>query len=83
MTESAAGPAGSTTAEQITAEQITTEQIVTGLLAAAQLTPSAEEKAQMIKDFPKVRAGADALYLPELEFVEPATRFDPARYYTA
>lgn len=59
------------------------EQIVTGLLAAAKLTVSAEEKAQMIKDFPKIRAGADALYLTELEFVEPAVRFDPASYYTA
>jgi hypothetical protein len=73
MTDGSAVPADSTSSEQI----------VTGLLAAAQLTVSAEEKAQMIKDFPKVRAGADALYLPELEFVEPATRFDPARYYTA
>lgn len=59
------------------------EEIVTGLLAAAGLTVSADEKAQMIKDFPKVRAGADALYLPELEFVEPAVKFDPAHYYTA
>lgn len=59
------------------------EEIVTGLLAAAKLTVSADEKAQMIKDFPTIRAGADALYLPELEFVEPAVRFDPARYYTA
>jgi len=59
------------------------EEIVTGLLAAASLTVSAEEKAQMIKDFPTLRAGADALYLPELEFVEPAVMFDPVRYYTA
>lgn len=59
------------------------EEIVTGLLAAAGLTISADEKAQMIKDFPKLRAGADALYLPELEFVEPAVKFEPARYYTA
>lgn len=61
----------------------TPDQIVGGLLAAAGLTVSAEEKAQMIKDYPLIRAGADALYLPELEFVEPAVRFDPSSYYTA
>ncbi|MBO0813332.1 MAG: hypothetical protein J2P23_14990 [Microlunatus sp.] len=59
------------------------EEIVTGLLAAAGLTVSADEKAQMIKDFPMLRAGADALYMPQLEFVEPAAKFEPARYYTA
>lgn len=58
-----------------------TEQIVTGLLSAAQLTISAAEEAQMIKDYPQIRSGADALYLPELEFVEPAVRFDPAVYF--
>jgi hypothetical protein len=57
------------------------EMVVTGLLAAAGLTVSAEEKAQMITDYPQVRAGADALYLTELEFVEPAVRFDPTVYY--
>ncbi|SDR90523.1 hypothetical protein [Microlunatus soli] len=61
----------------------TSEQQVTGLLDAAHLSVSAEEKAQMIKDYPTIRAGADALYLPELEFVEPATRFDPAGYYNS
>ena len=60
-----------------------TEEIVNGLLAAASLTVGADEKAQLIKDFPKLRAGADALYLPELEFVEPAVTFDPASYYSA
>lgn len=61
----------------------TDEQLITGLLTAAQLSVSAEEKAQMIKDYPTIRAGADALHLPELEFVEPATRFDPAGYYNS
>ncbi|HEY9291407.1 MAG TPA: hypothetical protein VIP98_09035 [Microlunatus sp.] len=59
----------------------THEQIVSGLLTAAGLTIGAEEKAQMITDFGLIRAGADALYLPELEFVEPAVRFDPSSYY--
>lgn len=61
----------------------TAEQLVTDLLTAAHLNVSAEEKEQMIKDYPTIRAGADALYLPELEFVEPAVRFDPAGYYNS
>jgi hypothetical protein len=61
----------------------TSEQIVTSLLGAAQLTVSNAEQAQLIKDYPQLRAGADALYLPELEFVEPAVRFDPTTYYGA
>ena len=57
--------------------------IVTGLLAAAQLTVSEEEKATFIRDYPLVRAGADALYLPGLESDEPAARFDPQDFYPA
>ena len=63
--------------------QPTSEQIVDGLLAAAQLTVDAAERTQMIKDYPLIRAGADALYLPDLESVEPAVRFDPASYVNA
>jgi hypothetical protein len=59
------------------------EAVVTSLLAAAQLTVSDEEKATMIKDYPVVRRNADALYLPELEFFEPAVKFRPADYYPA
>lgn len=61
----------------------TQEQIVSDVLATAQLTVSPEEKAQMIKDYPTIRAGADALYLPDLESVEPAVQFDPAGYYSS
>jgi len=59
------------------------ELVVTAMLAAARLTVSDEEKAQMIKDFPVMRASADELYLPELEFYEPAPKFNPAAYYPA
>jgi hypothetical protein len=59
------------------------EAIVTGLLAAAQLTVSPQEKATLVKDYPLMRSNADALYLAELEFVEPAVTFDPTVYYPA
>jgi hypothetical protein len=57
--------------------------IVTGLLAAAQLTVSPQEKATFVKDYPLIRSNADALYLAELEFFEPAVTFDPTVYYSA
>jgi hypothetical protein len=59
------------------------EAIVTSLLAAAQLTVSDEEKATFIRDYPLIRANADALYLDELEPFEPAVMFDPTVYYPA
>ncbi len=59
------------------------EAIVTSLLAAAQLTVSEEEKAIFVKDYPVIRANADALYLDGLELLEPAVRFDPTDYYSA
>lgn len=59
------------------------EAIVTALLAAAQLTISAEEKEQIVHDYPLLRAGADALYLPELEAYEPALKFNPLEFYPA
>lgn len=57
------------------------EQIVDSLLSAARLTVSAEERATFIKDYPLIRQGADALYLPELDPDEPAIRFDPLDFY--
>ncbi|MCU1407766.1 MAG: hypothetical protein JWQ43_4069 [Glaciihabitans sp.] len=59
----------------------TYEEIVTALLSAAGLTVSAEEKAVFVSDYPLLRDDADALYLPELEFIEPANKFDPTLYY--
>ncbi|RCK67996.1 hypothetical protein DT076_18230 [Desertihabitans brevis] len=66
-----------TTAE----EKASPEETVTAILTAAGLTVSAEEKATMVRDFPLVRAGADRMYLPELEHHEPAIRFDPTDFY--
>lgn len=62
---------------------VTAEETVTAILAAAQLTVSAEEKATMITDYPVIRAGADAMYLPELDSYEPGIRFDPTDFYPA
>ena len=56
-------------------------QILTGLLAAAQLGVSADEEATFVRDYRLVRGSADSLYLPELEFDEPAVRFDPLDFY--
>lgn len=60
-----------------------TEAVVTALLSVAQLTVSDEEKEQMIKDYPLLRSGADALYLAELESYEPAPKFSALEYYPA
>jgi hypothetical protein len=57
-------------------------EIVTAILAAAQLTVSADELATFVKDYPLIRQSADALYLPDLEPDEPAIRFDPQDFYT-
>jgi hypothetical protein len=57
--------------------------IVPALLAAAQLTVSDAELATFIHDYPLIRQAADALYLPELGALEPASRFDPLDFYLA
>jgi len=57
------------------------EQIVTAILTAAQLTVSEKEFATFVKDYPLIRAAADALYLPELDPDEPAIKFDPLDFY--
>ena len=64
-------------------EALDAEAIVTALLSAAQLSISDEEKQQIVKDYPLLRAGADALYLPELESYEPALKFNPLEFYPA
>jgi hypothetical protein len=57
--------------------------VVTALLSVAQLTVSDEEREQMIKDYPLLRSGADALYLAELAPYEPAPKFSALEYYSA
>lgn len=52
------------------------KDIVTAILSAAQLTVDPKEFDVMVADYPIMRAAADSLYLPELEFVEPAAVFD-------
>ncbi|MFC7619134.1 hypothetical protein [Microlunatus sp. GCM10028923] len=59
----------------------TSEEIVAGLLAAAGLTVAEFEQATFVADYPLIRQAADALYLPELDGVEPSARFDPLDYY--
>src|SRR5262249_29524953 len=55
---------------------------VRSLLEAAQLTVSDEEFELFVKTYPDLRAGADAMYLPEVRYEEPALNFD-ARWDTA
>lgn len=81
MTSMATDPAVDTTT--FTLAVASDEEIVTALLAAAKLSVSDREKAVFVADYPVLRAGADALYLPELEFVSPAERFDALAYYPA
>jgi hypothetical protein len=57
------------------------EETVTNLLSMARLTVSDDEKATFVRDFPLIREGADALYLPDIEFDEPAVKFNPLDYY--
>ena len=59
------------------------EEIVTCLLSMARLTVSDDEKATFVRDFPLIREGADGLYLPDVEFDEPAVKFNPLDYYPA
>jgi hypothetical protein len=51
---------------------------VTRLLAAAGLSPSADEVAALAGTYPRDRAGVDALYaIPEARYTAPALIFDP------
>jgi hypothetical protein len=52
------------------------------LLEAAQLTVTDEEFDLFVKIYADLRAGADALYLREARYEEPALNFD-ARWDTA
>ena len=55
------------------------ETAVWAMLAAAGLSPSAEEVAQLTAGYPALRAMADALYqVPEARYTDPALRFRAA-----
>jgi hypothetical protein len=56
---------------------VTTENTVRTLLEAASITIPDEEITALAKTYPALRAQADGLYLPELEFIDPAVDFDP------
>jgi hypothetical protein len=47
------------------------------LLEASQLTVTDEEFELFVQIYPDLRAGADAMYLPEVRYEEPALNFDP------
>jgi hypothetical protein len=55
-----------------------TETKVRAVLEAAGLNPSDEELEVYVRMYPHVRAMADSLYIPEIEYEEIALRFDPA-----
>lgn len=48
---------------------------VTGLLEAAGLPVSDEERDAFISIYPALRAGADSLYIEEVRYEEPALTF--------
>lgn len=60
-----------------TASTTSAEETVRALLSAANITVSESEFADFVKVYPALRAQADGLYLPELEFTDPAIDFDP------
>jgi hypothetical protein len=47
------------------------EPIVAALLAAAGIAPSPDEVAALARGYPALRAGLDALYLPEADAEPP------------
>ena len=49
---------------------------VRALLDAARLTVSDEEFELFVSIYPRLRAEADAMYLPEVRYEEPALNFD-------
>jgi hypothetical protein len=55
---------------------------VRALLDAAQLSVTDDEFQIFVTIYPTLRAGADAMYLPEVRYAEPALNFD-ARWETA
>ena len=55
-----------------------TETTVKALLDAAQLNMTEEELQLCVKIYPGMRAGADAMYIPETRYEEPALIADAA-----
>ncbi|MBV9581828.1 MAG: hypothetical protein JO057_24875 [Chloroflexi bacterium] len=49
---------------------------VKALLDAAQLTMNDDEFELFVKTYPTLRQGADALYIPETRYEDPALIFD-------
>ena len=49
---------------------------VKALLDAAQITMSDEEFDLFVRIYPKMRAGADSMYIPETRYEDPALIFD-------
>jgi hypothetical protein len=59
-------------------ETETTETTVRAFLAAAGLTPSEEEIATLVAQYPMHKAGIESLYaIPEARYESPALIFDP------
>ena len=55
------------------------EVAVRAMLAAAGLSPTAEEVAQLVAGYPALRAAADGLFqVPEARYADPALRFRAA-----
>lgn len=64
--------------EQMDAEQLQKNvAAVEVLLAAAGLSVTVEEKARFVREYPIMRAQADALHLADVDEVVPAIGFDP------
>jgi hypothetical protein len=57
-------------------QSVDVETTVKALLDAAQLTMSDEEFQLFARIYPQMRAGADAMYIPETRYEDPALIFD-------
>ncbi len=59
-------------------EPTDTVTTVKALLDAAQLKMSQEEFDLFVRIYPALRAGADAMYIPETRYEDPALIYDAA-----
>ena len=59
-------------------EPTDTVTTVKALLDAAQLTMSEEEFDLFVRIYPGLRSGADAMYIPETRYEDPALIYDAA-----
>ncbi len=55
-----------------------TPTTVKALLDAAQLGMSEDEFQLFVRVYPTLRAGADAMYIPETRYEDPTLIYDPA-----